>query len=117
MWNEDKKQRLDALRIREAQGTLTSEERAELESLFAELDADEATALAPALERMRQQQTALRVEREQLKVEVAALERIAEEQEQLLAEANAYLSGLRAKRSALADEYRRVSGHELSVSR
>ena len=32
MWNEDKQQQLDALRLREAGGTLSEAERAELEA-------------------------------------------------------------------------------------
>ncbi len=45
---------LDELRVREAQGTLAEVERAELEVLFAELDAEEAETLRPAF--LRQQQ-------------------------------------------------------------
>jgi hypothetical protein len=48
---------------------------------------------------------------------VAQLERIAKEQEQLLADARSYLAQLRAKRSALADEYQRITGRELITTR
>jgi hypothetical protein len=44
MGNKDRQQRLDALRLREAEGILTEAERAEIEALFATLDAEEAEA-------------------------------------------------------------------------
>ena len=52
MGKKGRQQRLDALRLREAQGLLTETERAELEALFATLEAEEAAALRPAIERM-----------------------------------------------------------------
>jgi hypothetical protein len=42
MWNQEKQERLDALRIREAQEILSEAERAKMDALFAELDAEEA---------------------------------------------------------------------------
>src|SRR5579862_9492796 len=103
MWNEDKQQRLDRLRIREADGSLTETQRAEMETLFGELDAEEATALRPAMQRMQRRQAALRAEKEQLAAEAAQLERIARAQEELLADACSYLDQLRARRAELAD--------------
>lgn len=88
MWNEDKQQRLDVLRVREAQGILTNEERAELEALFEELDMDEAEAMRPALERMQQRQAELRVEKEQLEVKATQLKHIVSEQGACLTGAN-----------------------------
>jgi hypothetical protein len=88
MWNEDKQQRLDALRVREAESTLTDAERVELEALFAELDAEEAKAIRPALERMERQQAELHAAKVQLEAETAQLKRIISEQEQRIAAAN-----------------------------
>src|SRR6266849_2280699 len=45
MWDENKQGRLDSLRIREARGILTEAERADLDALLAELDAEEAEAM------------------------------------------------------------------------
>jgi hypothetical protein len=116
MWNGDKQERLDLLRHREAQGKLTKAERTEMEALFAELDAEEAQALRPALVRSQQRQAELRNETEQLAREVQQLERILQEHEQLLRDARSYLTDLRARRAVLADEYRRVTGHELTAA-
>jgi hypothetical protein len=117
MENSDRQQRLDALRLQEAQGDLNEAERAELDALFAALDAEEAEAMRPALQRMQERQAELRREREQLAAEAAQLERVVHEQEELLADARSYLEQLRAKRAALADEYQRITGQELSRSR
>jgi hypothetical protein len=116
MGNKDRQLRLDALRLREAQGILTEAERAELETLFAALDAEEAEAMHPTLERMQARQLELQREKEQLGAEAAQLERVVREQEQLLAEARSYLDRLRARRAALADEFQRITGRELTRS-
>jgi hypothetical protein len=52
--NTNRQHRLEYLRIREAKGTLTEQEYAELIAIFAELDTEEAEALKPAMEKSRQ---------------------------------------------------------------
>jgi hypothetical protein len=116
MGKEDRQQRLDALRLREAQGILTEAERAEIEALFATLDAEEREAMRSALERMQGRQAELQQEKERLAAEAEELERIVREQEQLLAEARSYLHRLRTRRAALADEFQRSTGQELTRS-
>jgi hypothetical protein len=86
MGNKDRQQRLDALRLREAQGILTEAERAELEALFAALDAEETEAMRPALERMQGHQAELQREKEQLGAEAAQLERAVESGEACIIE-------------------------------
>jgi hypothetical protein len=116
MGNTDRQQRLDTLRRREAQGILTEAERAEIEALFAALDAEEAETMRPALERVQGRRAELQREKEQLAGEAAQLERVVREQEQLLAEARSYLERLRIKRAALAEEFQRITGRELTRS-
>ena len=58
--------RLEQLRLREVEGTLTEQEQAELLAIFNELDAEEAEALKPAKEKSRK-----------LQIEKAELEEIA----------------------------------------
>jgi putative hemolysin len=72
----------------------------ELSALYAELDADEAEAMRPAMERMQHQHAELLAEKKRLQAEVAQLERMVNAQQQLLAESRAYLLGLRTKRAA-----------------
>jgi hypothetical protein len=108
MWNEEKSRRLDELRREEAQRPLSAVEQAELSLLFGELEADEAQALKPALDRLAREAEELRTEKARAEAWARELERIVEQQEKLLAEARAYAGGLRLRRAALADEVRRL---------
>jgi peptidoglycan hydrolase CwlO-like protein len=67
------------------------------------------------MERMQQRQANMRKAVENLEAQAAQLERIVTEQEQLLTDARAYLAQLQGKRSALAEEYRRITGRELTA--
>ena len=100
MWSEDKGERFDHLRGEEARRSLTDAERAELTTLFAELDAEEARALAPALERLGREADALRVRKARVEAASVELERIVAQQEKLLAEAHAYADLLRRRSTA-----------------
>jgi len=109
--------RLDALRMREAEGTLTQKERAERDAIFAELDAEEAEALKPARKKSQQLQAKLLEEKAELQSTIAKLQAIVNEEEQLLDDARSYLAQLRSKRAVLADKYHRLTGHELAGAR
>ena len=50
MKHANRQHRLEQLRLREADGTLTKQEHSELLAIFAELDAEEVEALKPAKE-------------------------------------------------------------------
>lgn len=108
MWSEEKRRRFDELRRDDATRPLTGVEQAELDGLFAELDAEEARALGPAIARMAAETDALRAEKARVEAWARELEHIAEQQEKLLAEAHAYAGRLRLRRAALADEARRL---------
>jgi hypothetical protein len=108
MWDEGKRRRLDELRIKEAQAALADDERAELAVLFAELDAEEALALRPAMERVAREIEELRVEKARVDERNRELERVIEQQESLLAEVRAYAGRVRVRRAELADELRRL---------
>ena len=117
MQNRDRRRRLDTLRLRKAQGVLSESERAELEALFAALDAVEAVVMRPAQERSERRQAELERERDRLAEEAAQLERVLQEQQRLLAEARTYLEQLRARRAALADELHRIGAVEATHRR
>src|ERR1700679_2887404 len=117
MWNKDKAERLDHLRGEEARRSLTDPERAELSTLFAELDAEEARALAPALERLGHESDTLRERKARVEAASVELARIVTQQEKLLAEAHAYAEPLRRRRTALAEEFRRVQESGTHASR
>jgi DNA repair exonuclease SbcCD ATPase subunit len=108
MSDEGKSRRLDDLRRKEAEQELSEAERAELEGLFAALDAEEARALGPAAARVAKDVEELRAEKARVEAWTRQLEHIVGEQEKLLADARAYAGRLRMRRAALADEASRL---------
>ena len=110
MKHTNRQHRLEALRLREAERTLTEQEQAELLAIFAELDAEEAKALKPAKEKSQQLQT----EKETLEETASQLQDIVTEHKQLLTDARTYLTQLQLKRALLADKYYRLTGQNLS---
>jgi hypothetical protein len=116
MWDDKKQQQFDTLRQREAEGLLTEAERQILQALLTELDSKEAIALRPAIERMRARQEELTVEKERVEQENERLAAIVAKQERLLGEARDYLDQIRAQRATISEEYRAVTGRELSPS-
>ena len=80
--------RLEQLRLREVEGTLTEQEQAELLAIFNELDAEEAEALKPAKEKSRK----LQIEKAELEEIASQLQDIVTEHKQLLTDARAYLT-------------------------
>ena len=110
MKGTNRQHRLEQLRLRETEGILTKEEHAELLSIFAELDAEEAEALKPAQERSQR----LPEEKATLEETVSQLQDIVTEHKQLLTDARAYLTQLQSKRALLADRYYRLTGQNLS---
>lgn len=81
----NRQHRLEQLRLRETEGTLTEQEQAELLSIFAELDAEEAEALKPAKETSQQ----LQEEKTALEETASQLQDIVTEHKQLLTDARA----------------------------
>lgn len=110
MKGTNRQYRLEQLRLREAEGTLTEREQAELLAIFTELDAEEAEALKPAKEKSRQ----LQKEKAELEEIASQLQDIVTEHKQLLTDARAYLTQLQSKRALLADKYYRLTGQNLS---
>lgn len=90
MKGTNRQDRLEQLRRCEAEGTLTKQEHAELLSIFAELDAEEAEALKPAKEKSQQ----LQAEKTALDETASQLQDIVTEHKQLLTDARVYLTQL-----------------------
>lgn len=111
-WNKQKSDQFQALRAIEAQRALTDVERTELHRLQDDLDADEADALRPAVARAEGHARDLAAEKARLEAQTNALVDIATEHERLLVDATEYLRKLREKSNALAEDYRRLMGHE-----
>ena len=106
----NRQHRLEQLRLREAEGILTEQEQAELLTIFAELDAEEAEALKPAREKSEK----LKEEKAELEEMASQLQDIVVEHKRLLTDARAYLTQLQSKRALLANKYYRLTGQNLS---
>jgi len=97
MWPEKKREHFQQLRQRQLEGTLTEVERAELALLIQELEAEEATYLAPATERLRQ-------ERETLDAQNRALESLTRRKQAFVVRLRNFLSEAQAERQAIECE-------------
>ena len=87
MWNNEKQQRFDALRLKEVQGALTDAEAQELQKFFAELEAEEARTLKKGMEQLDTRLDSLRAEKESVEAKNERLAAIVTELERLLAKA------------------------------
>ena len=114
---KNRQRRLDTLKIREAEGTLTQKERKELYAIFAELDAEEAVALKPAVEKHQAFIDSLLAEEMELETTIEQLQVIVTTQKQLVEDARAYLMQLCTKRAILADKYHALTGEKLTGER
>ena len=99
MGDAAKSRRFQVLRGRELAGDLTEAEQAELAGLIRELEEGEAALLAPALQRLRQENVGL-------ELEAARLARQQQELATLLARKEAYLA---EAEQALLDLSQRLS--------
>jgi chromosome segregation ATPase len=109
MWNDQKQRQLDALREKEFDGTLTSDEQGQLQQLFAEIEADEEEMLRPAMERYDQRITELQSECADSEARNAALGALAARQQELLAQARASLNSLLTEQATINAERERLS--------
>lgn len=108
MWDEEKRRRLNELRLEEARRALTEAEQAELGGLFADLDLEEAQVMRPTLDRLAREAEELRAAKARVEARARELERIVHQQEELLTEVRAYAGRVRSRRAELADEFRRL---------
>jgi hypothetical protein len=86
-WTQEKRARVRVLRSMEAAGTLSDNERDELQCLLAEMEADEAAYLAPATERLRSERLQIEAQNDALVVLADRRAALAERLERVLADA------------------------------
>lgn len=108
MWTDEQQRQLDALREKELAGTLAADEQQQLELLFAELDAEEAEMLRPAMERMEQEHQQDQAELARLQRKKELLTTLAVQEEQLLQRAQAVLQEVQSEKARLRAEYERA---------
>ena len=97
MWNDEQKQRFQALRTRDRQKELTDAEQAELARMIQELEDEEAAYLRPANQRLEQRNT-------QMAAQNAALKILVEKEEQLNRYLQEVLQKVSSERQALDAE-------------
>ena len=105
-WDDAKRQRFNALRVREEAGLLTPAEQAELDSLLTMLDDLEWQQLQPAFARMEQEQAATAAAIARLEATRDDLVEVARRQRQLIIRARAQLHELLTEHRTLQADYR-----------
>ncbi|HEV3006297.1 MAG TPA: hypothetical protein VGX78_17640 [Pirellulales bacterium] len=97
MWDEQKHFRFRQLQQRQQESVLTEDERAELALLVQEIEAEEASYLVPAAERLRR-------EREMLETQNQTLAGLALRKEAFVSRLRHFLADAQAERRAIEDE-------------
>lgn len=115
-WDTEMQARFDYLRAKELAGTLTAPEEAELAKLATALEADETRRLAPSLDQVRAEQTALRERLRTLQAENEELAKLLNQQEQLVADACRWLAQFEQRHHLIRQTYMRLTGESLVVS-
>jgi hypothetical protein len=113
MWDVSKSQRFQYLRGRELDGELTEAEQAELAGLIRELEDLEASRLAPALERLRQENVGLELEASRLAQQERELTELLRQKEAYLARARAMVTELESERVDLLARFAEIVGEPL----
>lgn len=112
-WTKDKQASLDRLRSHELAGLLTEPERIELTALMAEIEAEEAQALAPAMSRLRAEVSQRENDLERLYGENEELARLLAQQQTLAADAQRFLAEFDQRHAAILDRLARFAGGPL----
>jgi len=115
-WTKETQARLDHLREQELAGALTAAEQPELAAFMAEVEAEEAQALAPAMTRLRDDVEALTEEVRGVESRNEELARLLAQQQQLAADARRFLAEFDQRRATLLDALARVAGGPLPAT-
>jgi septal ring factor EnvC (AmiA/AmiB activator) len=115
-WTKDSQARLDRLRNKELAGTLTEPEQAELAVLMAQVEAEEAQVLAPAMHRLRAEVGELEHELDTVQGENEELARLLAQQQTLAADARHFLAEFEQRRAAIVDALARFTGSPLPTT-
>ena len=115
-WTKETQARLDHLREQELAGALTAAEQPELAAFMAEVETEEAQALAPAMTRLRDDVEALTEEVRGVESRNEELARLLAQQQQLAADARRFLAEFDQRRATLLDALARVAGGPLPAT-
>jgi predicted RNase H-like nuclease (RuvC/YqgF family) len=115
-WTKDKQASLDRLRGHELAGLLTEPERVELAALMAEVEAEEAQALAPAMSRLRAEVSQRENDLERLQGDNEELARLLAQQQTLAEDARRFLAEFDQRRASILDGLARFAGGPLPTT-
>ena len=115
-WTKDSQARLDRLQNRELDGTLTESEQVELAALVAQVEAEEAQALTPAMNRLRAEVAEQEREIGTLQEESEELARLLAQQQSLAADARRFLAEFDQRRAAILVALARFAGGPLPTA-
>ena len=107
-WTKNNQARLNRLRDRELAGTLTEPEQVELAALMTQVEAEEAHALAPAMDRLRAEVSELEHDLGALQGENEELARLLAQQQALAADARRFLAEFEQRRASILDGLARL---------
>lgn len=108
MWTSAKQRKLNALRQRELDGTLTPAQQTQLRQLFDELNQEEQQQFAPHFQKLDAEQAALTEKVALVRAQNERLAWVVSRQKVLVRRAKEQLRELRREREKLLTEYARV---------
>jgi hypothetical protein len=108
-WTKDNQARLDRLRAKELDGTLSGTEQAELAALMAQVEAEEAQVLAPAMNRLRGEMG----EFDDVQSENEEVARLLAQQQALAADARRFFAEFEQRRASILRGLARCAGGTL----
>jgi flagellar hook-associated protein FlgK len=112
-WTKETQATLDHLREKELAGALTPAEQAEVAALMAEVEAEEAQSLAPAMTRLRGDVDGLIQDVRGVELRNEELARLVAQQQQLAADARRFLAEFDQRRTSILDALARMGGDPL----
>lgn len=115
-WTKNSQARLDCLRTKELAGALTESEQAELAALVAQVEAEEARALAPAMNRLRAEIGELERELSAVQGENEELARLLAQQQALASDGRSFLADFDRRRASILDALARFAGGPLPTT-
>jgi chromosome segregation ATPase len=112
-WTKDSQARLNSLRDKDLAGALTEPEHVELAALMAQVEAEEALTLAPAMNRLRAEVGELEGELNAVQGENEELARLLAQQQTLVADGRRFLAEFEQRRASILDALARFAGGPL----
>ena len=115
-WTPENQTRLNHLRGKDLAGGLSGSEQGELAALMARVEADEAEALAPALDHLRTEVGTLAQALATVQGENQELARLLAQQQTLAADARRFLADFDQRSAAIADALARFTNDPLPAT-